>query len=398
MTGTSTSGTPAASTAKNVPEKASVVVIGGGVIGTSIAYHLARSGVEDVVLLEKGELGCGSTCRAAGGVRASFSNAANIEIGLRGLEVYSDFTARYAQDIDFHRDGYLYLLSDQDMVDVFDESVAVQNAHGVPSLMIDPGEAQMMSPLISTDGMLAASWSPDDGKCTPEAVVQGYARAARRHGATLVRNCAVIDVTMTGDLVSAVVTDHGVISTGQVVVAAGAWSRQIGEMMGIDIPVTPYRRQIAFTEPIEDLPPSPSLTIDFPSTLYFHPEGDGLLLGWSDPDQPPGFDLRFELDEWLLGLGEIAQTRLPSALDYGIATGWAGLYEVTPDQNQIIDRTGVDGVYVAAGYSGHGFLMGPATGEIITDLFHDREPGYDISAFRLDRFAVDTPRGETNIV
>src|SRR6476620_2844306 len=373
----------------DLPERASVVVIGGGVIGTSVAFHLAESGVTDVVLVEKDELACGSTCKAAGGVRASFSNAANIAIGLRGLEVYSHFVEYYGQEIDLTRDGYLYLLSDQTNVEVFTESVALQNSLGVPSRMVTPDEAKTISPLIGTEGMLAACWSPQDGKATPEAVVMGYAAAARRHGARIIRHCAVTDIESTGGTITAVVTEHGRIATGTVVCAAGAWSAGIGAMLGVNIPVVPVRRQIAFTEPLSELPDtSPSLTIDFPSNFYFHPEGKGLLLGWSDPDEPVGFNLKFELEDWLMGLGAIAEARVPAVLDYGISTGWAGLYEVTPDRNQIIDRsTEVDGLLIATGYSGHGFLMGPATGEIVRDLYHGREPGYDISAFTLDRFA-----------
>ena len=386
---------------KELPEKASVVVIGGGVIGAAIAFHLAESGVGDVVLLEKDELACGSTCKAAGGVRASFSNAANIAIGLRGLEVYSRFAVDFGQDIDFRRDGYLYLLSDPTNVEVFTESVALQNSFGMPSQMITPEEAQRISPLISTEGMLAAAWSPHDGKATPESVVMGYAAAARRYGARIIRHCAVTGLESTGASITAVVTEHGRIKTSTVVCAAGAWSRDIGAMVGVNIPVTPVRRQIAFTEPLPELPAtSPSLTIDFPSNFYFHPEGKGLLLGWSDPNEPEGFNIKFELEDWLLGLGAIAETRAPSVLDYGITGGWAGLYEITPDRNQIIDRcTEVDGLLIATGYSGHGFLMAPATGEIVRDLYLGTEPGYDISEFTLDRFAqVDIAAGETNIV
>ena len=353
------------------------------------------------MLLEKDELACGSTCRAAGGVRASFSNAANIAIGLRGLEVYSRFAQHYGQEIDFRRDGYLYLLSDQTNVDVFTESVGLQNRLGVPSRMVSPEEAKRISPLIGTEGLLAACWSPQDGKATPESVVLGYAAAARRQGARIIRHCAVTDIETSGGTINAVVTEHGRIATDTVVCAAGAWSQSIGEMVGVTIPVTPVRRQIAFTEPISELPEtSPSLTIDFPSSFYFHPEGNGLLLGWSDPNEGEGFNLKFELEDWLLGLGEIAATRAPAVLEYGITTGWAGLYEVTPDRNQIIDRsTQVDGLLIATGFSGHGFLMGPATGEIVRDLYHDKEPGYDISTFAMDRFtAADIAAGETNIV
>jgi sarcosine oxidase subunit beta len=386
---------------KTVPEHASVVVIGGGVIGTSIAYHLASSGVTDVVLVERDELACGSTCKAAGGVRASFSNPANIEIGLRGLEVFSTFAEKYDQDIDFSRDGYLYLLSDEHNLEVFTESVALQNRYGVPSVIIDPDEAQRISPLIGTDGMVGACWSPMDGKATPESVVMGYAAAARRHGARIVRHCEVLDIASETGTITEVITAHGRIKTDTVVCAAGAWSRQIGAMLGVTIPVTPVRRQIAFTEPLAELPAtSPSLTIDFPSNFYFHPEGKGLLLGWSDPNEAAGFNLRFELEDWLMGLGTIAEKRAPAVLDCGISTGWAGLYEMTPDRNQIIDRCQqVPGLLIATGYSGHGFLMGPATGEIVRDLYHGLTPNYDISGFTLARFDdIELGSGETNIV
>jgi glycine/D-amino acid oxidase-like deaminating enzyme len=386
---------------KTVPERASVVVIGGGVIGTSIAYHLASSGVTDVVLVERDELACGSTCRAAGGVRASFSNPANIEIGLRGLEVYSTFADKYDQEIDFSRDGYLYTLSDQYNLEVFTESVALQNRYGVPSVIVDPEEAQRISPLISTEGMVGACWSPMDGKATPESVVMGYAAAARRHGARIIRHCEVLDIASDAGTITEVLTAYGRIKTNSVVCAAGAWSRRIGDMVGVTIPVTPVRRQIAFTEPVAELPAtSPSLTIDFPSNFYFHPEGKGLLLGWSDPNEPEGFNLRFELEDWLMGLGAVAEKRAPAVLDCGIASGWAGLYEMTPDRNQIIDRSAkVEGLLIATGYSGHGFLMGPATGEIVRDLYHGVEPKYDISGFTLGRFSdADLRSGETNIV
>lgn len=386
---------------KTVPDRASVVVIGGGVIGASIAYHLAASGVTDVVLVERDELASGSTCKAAGGVRATFSNPANIAIGLRGLEVYAHFGELYGQDIDFSRDGYLYLLSDQASLDNFTEQVAIHNRHGVPSRIVEPDEAQRISPLIRTDDMVGACWSPRDAKATPESVVMGYAAAARRAGARIIRHCEVLDVTRQGATITGVVTSLGTIATNTVVCAAGAWSGVIGEMLGVTIPVTPVRRQIAFTEPLAELPASsPSLTIDFPSNFYFHPEGNGLLLGWSDPAEQPGFNLKFELDDWLMGVGEIAERCAPAVLDYGIRTGWAGLYEVTPDCNQIIDRPAeVDGLLIATGYSGHGFLMGPATGEIIRDLYHGTTPSYDISGFTLDRFATaSTARGEINIV
>ena len=383
-----------------LPASATVVIIGGGVMGASAAFHLALAGTTDVIVLERNTLASGSTGKAAGGVRASFSHSTNIAMGMRGLEVYSRFAEDFGQEIEFRRNGYLYLLSDQENVDVFTESVAIQNAHGVTSRMIDPDEAQRVSPLISTDGLLAAAWSPNDARATPDAVVMGYAAAARRLGVRFVTGCAVTGIEMSGSAVSAVVTEHGTVRTPTAVCVAGAWSRSVGDMVGVDLPVSPMRRQIAFTTPSPDIPATSPLTIDFPSTFYFHPEGGGLIFGWANPDEPVAFNLEFDLENWLPHFADIAARRAPTILNYGIASGWAGLYEVTPDHNQIIGRaTGVDGFIYATGFSGHGFLMGPATGEIVRDLVLGREPSYDISGFDVRRFdKATTGRGEHNIV
>jgi sarcosine oxidase, subunit beta len=384
-----------------LPERARVVVIGGGVIGTSIAFHLAEAGVSDVVLLERDQLGSGSTCRAAGGVRGSFSTAANVALGLRGIDRYSRFDQDHGQEIEFRRNGYLYLLSDDVNVAAFTESVALQNSFGMPSRMIDPDQAQQVSPLISTEGLLAAAWSPGDARVTPDGVVAGYASSARRLGARLITGCAVTGIESGGGTIAAVVTEQGIIRTSAVVCAAGAWSGAVGRMVGVELPVTPLRRQLAFTAPNEAVDPAAPLTVDFPANVYFHPEGRGLLLGWSDPDELAGFNLQFELEPWLAGFADVAARRIPKVLDFGIVGGWAGLYEVTPDHNQLIGRAAaVADFYYATGYSGHGFLMGPATGEIIRDLYLDRLPAFDISPFDVRRFDVTTvePEPERNIV
>jgi sarcosine oxidase, subunit beta len=383
-----------------LPSRARVVIIGGGIIGTSVAFHLAQAGVTDVVLLESDQLGSGSTCKAAGGIRASFSTPENIAMGLRGLEVFSTFAQEFDQEVDFRRWGYLYLLSDLENMEIFTESVAIQNAHGVPSRMIDPDEAKLISPMISTEGLLGASWSPGDGKATPEAAVAGYAAAARREGARLITGCRVTGIESSGGVISGVRTSAGTIATDTVVCAAGAWSRAIGDMVGVSLPVTPRRRQIAFTGPIEGIPRVGPLSIDFPSTFYFHPEGEGILMGWANPDEPAGFNLEFDLEGWFAGFADVMALRAPALLDCGIQGGWAGLYEDTPDHNQIIGRSvSVPGFLYATGYSGHGFQMGPATGEIIRDLYLGREPSFDIACFDVRRFdRVATEHHEHNIV
>ncbi|MFD0855601.1 NAD(P)/FAD-dependent oxidoreductase, partial [Actinomadura adrarensis] len=201
--------------------------------------------------------------------------------------------------------------------------------------------------------------------------------------------------------IAAVVTDQGRISTGAVICCAGAWSGQIGQMAGsagVELPVTPYRRQIVVTEPVPDLPPGLPMTIDFSSTFYFHSEGPGLLVGMSDPDKEPGFNLE-RTDAWLPRLTDAMAVRAPRLLDYGLATGWAGLYEVTPDHNALIGEAPGPGRFLyATGFSGHGFLMGPAVGEVVRDLYLGREPFVDVSPFDVRRFAGDRIRPEINLV
>ncbi|MEU4695254.1 FAD-binding oxidoreductase [Actinoplanes sp. NPDC023714] len=377
-----------------LPSRAAVVIIGGGVMGLSTAYHLAKAGVRDVVLLDRNAFGSGSTCKAAGGVRAQFSDPVNIALGARSLETFADFPNRFGQEIDFKRVGYLFLLDDPGDVAAFEANVALQNDLGIPSRMIGVAEAKRLSPLIATDHLLAAAYSPIDGHCTPESVILGYATAARRFGATLVPHCAVTGLEHDQELFT-VRAEAGTITTPTVVCAAGAWSAEIGRWAGVDLPVTPLRRQILTTEPVAGLDPHTPFTIDFGTTFYFHGEGRGLLLGMSDPDETPGFRLDRD-DAWLPGLAAAIERRAPRLADVGIASGWAGLYENTPDHNALIGREG--NFLYATGFSGHGFLMGPAVGEVMRDLYLRREPFVDVSGFSADRFTAAGTRPELNIV
>jgi sarcosine oxidase subunit beta len=374
------------------------VIIGGGLMGLSTAYHLARSGVRDVVVLERNDFGSGSTCKAAGGVRAQFSDAVNVELGLRSLRTFESFHEDFGQEIDLHQVGYLFLLDRPDHVAAFEANVAMQNELGVPSRMIDVAEAKRLSPLISTDGLLAATYSPTDGHCTPESVVLGYASAARRAGAKLVRGAAVESIELDGRTIRSVRTTHGDIRTEAVICTAGPWSQQVGEMVGVELPVVPLRRQILTTEPIPGLDPSTPFTIDFSTSYYFHGEGPGLLLGMSDPDETPGFKLQ-RSDGWLPRLGEAIERRTPELGEVGIAGGWAGLYEMTPDHNAIIGESPeVSRFLYATGFSGHGFLMGPAVGEVMRDLYQGVAPFVDVSGFDVRRFDASDIRTELNIV
>jgi len=259
-------------------------------------------------------------------------------------------------------------------------------------------EACALSPLISPDGLVAGAFSPRDGHCTPEAVVAGYAAGARRHGAIIRQHCAVTGIDVRGGSITSVETTEGPVRAGTVICAAGAWSASIGELVGVSLPVRPLRRQIRVTEPMPDLPEALPMTIDFGTTFYYHPEGRGLLLGMSDPDEEFGFHLAVS-DAWLDRLAAAVERRAPRLAEVGIARGWAGLYEVTPDHNAIVGEvTDVRRFLYATGFSGHGFLQAPAIGEVLRDLVLGRVPAIDVSSLDVQRFASRTARHEHNVV
>ncbi len=380
-----------------LPARAEVVVVGGGVMGTSIAFHLAEAGVRDVLLVERDAWASGSTSRAAGGVRAQFSDELNIAIALRSLEAFDRFHDRPGGEIDLHKVGYLFLLDREEDVRVFERSVALQNAHGVPSRLVDAAEAKRLSPLAGVDGVIAATFCPIDGHASPESVVQGYAAGACAHGAAIETGCGVTGIEVEGGEIRAVQTSRGRVETSTVICAAGVWSPAVGAMVGMQLPVVPYLREVGFTAPLPGAG-RPPLTIDVTTSFYFHGEGQGLLFGMADPAQPPGLDAQRD-PEWLEKVVAVAERRAPALCDAGIAGGWAGFYEATPDHNALIGEwNGVSRFLYATGFSGHGFLQGPAVGEIVRDLVLGRTPFVDVTPLAVERFSADSLRPEHNII
>jgi sarcosine oxidase, subunit beta len=380
-----------------LPAEADVVVVGGGVIGTSIAFHLAEAGVE-ACLLERGQLAGGSTSRAAGGIRAQFSDPLNIAIGLRSIEAFTHFGERPGVEIDLHQVGYLFLLDREDDVRAFEASVALQNELGVPSRFVSLDEAGELCPNAGLDGVLAATFCPLDGHASPEAVTQGYAAGARAHGSTVLTGCDVTGIEVTNGDIVRVHTSLGEIDTPTVVCAAGVWSPELGRLVGVELPVEPYFREVGFTGPASGLRDRLPLTIDFSTGFYFHREGPGLLFGMADRLQPPGLESPTDPD-WLERVMEVAEHRCPALLDMGIAGGWKGYYEVTPDHNALVGESPeVSRFLYATGFSGHGFLQGPAAGEIVRDLVLRAEPFVDVAPLSAERFARAATRPERNVI
>lgn len=371
---------------RTIPAAADVVIIGGGVMGASAAFHLAEAGVRNIVVIERGELCCGSSGKPIGGVRAQFSDPLNIELGSRSLRAYREFPHRPGADIKLDTVGYLFLLDNEQQVRDFAAGVELQNSLGVANRMIDPEDARRLCPYISTDGLVAAAYSPADGHARPALVVEGYAQAAARAGVTIVTQTAVTGIDTAGDRVTGVHTSHGRIACGAVICTAGAWSGLIGDMVGVLLPIRPVRRQLAFTAPLTPPAPRVPFTIDFSSSAYFHNSDDGLLFGLADPDEQEGFDTTWT-PRWLELFRTVARRRAPALAGMKTVGGWAGLYEVTPDHNALIGRsTELPNFLYAAGFSGHGFLQAPAVGEVLRDLYLEREPSTDVSPLSADRF------------
>jgi sarcosine oxidase subunit beta len=386
-----------------LPDRAEVVVVGGGVMGASIAFHLAEAGVTDVVLLEKDSLACGSTSKSAGGVRAQFSDAVNIALGMRSLPAFEQFGRRPGGEIDLHQVGYLFLHTEPAAWAEAQEAVALQNSMGVPTRLLTAAEAGQLSRGVRTDDVIGATFHPRDGYCSPENVVQGYAAGARRLGATIRTGIEAVGVESTDGAITAVVTSQGVVHTPTVVCAAGAWSQQVGAWAGVELPVEPLRRQIVVTEPLSEqllelYPMDTPMTIDAASTFYLHREGPGLLVGMSYQDETPAFREGFT-ETWLPDLLAAMERRAPDLLDVGIAHRWAGYYELTPDHNAVIgEAREVSRFLYATGFSGHGFLQGPAVGEVVRDLYLGRQPVVDVSSMSAERFAAGDTVHELNIV
>ena len=274
----------------------------------------------------------------------------------------------------------------------------MQNGLGVPSRVVEPAEAAELSPLAGLEGVLAATFCPLDGHASPEAVAQGYAAGARAHGARVLTGRGATAIETENGTVAGVVTEAGTIEAGAVVLAAGVWSPALARSAGVDLPVEPVFREVVTTAPVADLPASIPLTVDFTTGFYFHREGPGLLIGMADRNQLPGFDAPTDPD-WLEHVTEVAARRAPAFLDMGIAHGWKGYYEVSPDHNGLVgEAPEVDRLLYATGFSGHGFMQAPAIGEIVRDLYLGREPFVDVAPLAAERFALEAPRPERNVI
>ncbi|HEY7421642.1 MAG TPA: FAD-binding oxidoreductase [Gaiellaceae bacterium] len=362
-------------------ETAEVVIAGGGAVGTSVAWHLAELGITDVVLLERDTLGSGSTAKSAGGFRMQFGDELNVRIAQRSLAEL----AAMGDEIELQQWGYLFLLDRDEDVAAFREALAMQQSLGVPARELTPAEALDIVPQLDLDGVLAATYCPLDGYCSPEAVVQWYARGAAERGVRIRQSAPLTGVRLRGGRIERVEAGGEEIATTTLVCTAGAWSGEIAAFAGVEVPVEGEPRHIWFTPTDGGLPAELPLTIDFSTSFYFHREGPGLVFGGRET----------ALEE----VAEHAARRLPVLTDLPIASSWWGYYEVSPDHNALVGESErVSRFLYATGFSGHGFQQAPAVGEHIAELIAGRAPTLDLAAFDVERFARGTPRRETVVI
>jgi sarcosine oxidase subunit beta len=379
-------------------DTADIVIAGGGIMGCALAYQLAKRGV-DVLLLERETLGSQSTGKCAGGVRQQFSLEANVRLQRMAVRMFEDFEHETGHPADFRQIGYLFVLTLPQHIEDFRLNMEMWHRAGLTEARwVDPAEAQRMVPVLNVDDVLGCTFCPTDGIASPADVTAGYAAAARRLGARVKEGVEVTGIDVTGGRVQGVRTSAGEVATRLVFNCAGPWAASIGRMAGLEIPVLPYRRHIAVTSTFPAVPRNNPMTVDFQSSLYFHPEGDGVLIGMSDRDESPGFSTEVNW-EFLEKTFEQAARRAPALAGAGVKTAWAGLYEVTPDHQAILGPVPeVEGFWCAAGFSGHGFMQAPAAALLLTQLLLDHKSEIDISTFAFTRFAKGALVHEKNVI
>lgn len=365
-----------------------VVVVGGGVVGLSIAHHLALRGYPDVTVVERGLLGSGTSSAGVGGIRQQFSSEVNIALGVAAVCYFEEFEERVGEPLDFRQHGYLFLLDNLAQRSVFEADVARQRALGAPAGVLEPDEISSVMPVVDTAGLVGAAYCPTDGSTVPAHVVHAFARQARRRGVDIRQHTTVTGIDRDADgAVCAVQTPVGRIEAGTVIDAAGPQAREVGRLVDVDVPVLPHSRQAFTVGPSPWMDPAHPLTVDFGSGAYLHPQVYGAVVGGNDRAVPSTTTASVDWDRVDAMLAALAR-RMPTMTGATITSGWAGLREMTPDDHGIVGPVAaVPGFWMAAGFSGKGFQWAPVIGDEVSRWLVEGAPGMDLSALRLERFA-----------
>ncbi len=378
---------------------AEVVIIGGGISGCSIAYNLAKKGVKNIVVLEKNYICSGSTGRCGAGVRMQWGTEMNCKIAKKSIEFFENANEilEYDRDVDFKQSGYLLVADTEKEVDQFKRNIEVQHACGVPSRLLTLDEAREIVPHLNTDVLKGAAFCGRDGFLNPFKTTDAYYKAAKRLGVEFNTFTEVVGFKVESGKITGVETTKGFISTNIVVNAANAYAKNLCDMIGMDIPVYSERHQILVTEPVE--PMQDPMVMSFGLNFYVQqsPEGS-FIMGRGDSNEPR--DLRVT-SSWHF-VEEMAKTVnmvLPPISKLRMVRQWAGLYNMTPDKQPIYDKAeNVEGFYLAAGYSGHGFMFGPVTGIVMSEMILSEKPTIDVSMLNLNRFKTGNLLLEPSVV
>lgn len=391
-------------------KKAEIVIIGGGVVGASVAYHLTRRGAADVLILERAAAqGAGSTGKATGGVRAQFETEINIKMSLYSL----DFFKNWDFDCGYEPHGYLFFATDERQFEYLRRNVETQKSHGVEGVEIVDREAiREICPILNCEDIAGGTFGTNDGFINPLAVMRGFTGKALESGARIEFETRVLSIETANGKVRAVETDKGRIECEKIVLASGAWAKELAKTAGVRLPVEPQKRQIVWAKSEKRLPENLPMVIDLGSGFHFRPARDfvdstanadnrEVLFAYPDAQESSSFDVNFD-EAFIEKVYERARHRAPFLFNTTpvLAKCRAGLYENTPDHHAILGNCAeVEGLYFANGFSGHGVMHSPATGRALAEIILDRKATFlDVSCLSFERFAKGALLHETAFI
>ena len=367
-------------------KQANIVIIGGGVIGASIAYNLAEKGMQDIVVLEKNYIASGSTGSCGAGIRQQWGTKMNCLLSRKSMEIFENMNEILdtKRDIELKQGGYLLLAFSQKELDQFKENIKLQHKYDIPSQLLTVQEALDIVPQLNTEGITGAAFCPTDGHANPFRVNQAYVEAAERKGVKFYTYTEAKDIVVKNGKIKKVVTDKGEIATNRVVNAAGGFSKEVGQMAGIDIPTKSERHEILVTEQVN--PILKPMVMSFSYNIYCQQTPDGsFVMGYGDPNEPASHNIKASW-QFLEEMSKKATNLLPFLKKVRVIRQWAGLYNVTPDAQPILDESDeVEGYFMAVGFSGHGFMIAPMTGILMAEMITGEELSIDIE-LDLERF------------
>jgi len=384
-------------------ETADVVIIGSGIVGSSVAYHLAEAGCTNVLVVEReAHQGKGSTGKSMGGVRAQFATTINIQMSRYSIDFFATFDEQLGYPADYRPHGYLFCATSERHLGYLKANRERQLALGVKNVeLISREDIVKILPQLRIDDVIGGTYCPTDGFVDPHSVMMGFMMKARERGVRLWLDTKVTGIEVDNGQVTSVTTTRGPVSAPIIVNAAGAWAAEVALLAGAELPVEPLRRQLVPTEPFAGLPKRFPMVIDMSTGFHFRREGKGILLAWNDPEETPGFKTDFDAS-FIEKILTRAASRVPCLADAEVnpRRAWAGLYEMTPDHHAIIGPApNVKGLFFVNGFSGHGVMHSPASGRITSDLIlHGRSDLIDITLIGLERFATGRLLEETAIL